>query len=137
MKTFHRFTLLESKSVGLWALRKFCVSPNRKTKDVILLSFCITLKSFLCTKRMQIYAFYFVVQSSATNGESKKEFRKIQERVFSGIQPTGVLHLGNYFGAVRRWVEIQNNNALYSIVDLHSITLPQVGKNFSMSRGSK
>lgn len=47
---------------------------------------------------------------------------------FSGIQPTGALHLGNYFGAVEKWVELQNekNDVLYSIVDLHSITLPQV-----------
>lgn len=46
-------------------------------------------------------------------------------RIFSGIQPTGVLHLGNYFGAVRQWVLSQDENSLFSIVDLHSITLPQ------------
>ncbi|KAG8232099.1 hypothetical protein J437_LFUL012296 [Ladona fulva] len=49
------------------------------------------------------------------------------ERVFSGIQPTGTLHLGNYFGALKKWVELQETcgSVLYSIVDLHSITLPQ------------
>jgi tryptophanyl-tRNA synthetase len=48
--------------------------------------------------------------------------------VFSGIQPTGSMHLGNYFGAVQRWVEMQNagEDVIYSIADLHSITLPQV-----------
>ncbi|XP_046393028.1 tryptophan--tRNA ligase, mitochondrial [Ischnura elegans] len=50
-----------------------------------------------------------------------------EDRVFSGIQPTGTLHIGNYFGAVKKWVELQesSDSVLYSIVDLHSITLPQ------------
>ncbi|XP_029386566.1 tryptophan--tRNA ligase, mitochondrial [Echeneis naucrates] len=48
-------------------------------------------------------------------------------RVFSGIQPTGVPHLGNYLGALENWVSLQNQypSVLYSIVDLHSITQPQ------------
>lgn len=47
--------------------------------------------------------------------------------IFSGIQPTGELHLGNYLGAVRRWVELQEggDDVLFCVVDLHSITLPQ------------
>ncbi|KAM6979170.1 LOW QUALITY PROTEIN: tryptophan--tRNA ligase, mitochondrial [Tautogolabrus adspersus] len=48
-------------------------------------------------------------------------------RVFSGIQPTGVPHLGNYLGALENWVALQSQypSVLYSIVDLHSITQPQ------------
>ncbi|XP_071211074.1 tryptophan--tRNA ligase, mitochondrial-like isoform X1 [Salvelinus alpinus] len=48
-------------------------------------------------------------------------------RVFSGIQPTGVPHLGNYLGALESWVSLQNQypSVLYSIVDLHCITQPQ------------
>ncbi|KAK1329003.1 hypothetical protein QTO34_011174, partial [Cnephaeus nilssonii] len=48
-------------------------------------------------------------------------------RVFSGIQPTGTPHLGNYLGAIESWVSLQNEpgSVLYSIVDLHSITVPQ------------
>ncbi|XP_034549420.1 tryptophan--tRNA ligase, mitochondrial [Notolabrus celidotus] len=48
-------------------------------------------------------------------------------RVFSGIQPTGVPHLGNYLGALENWVALQNQypSVMYSIVDLHSITQPQ------------
>nr|XP_046260644.1 tryptophan--tRNA ligase, mitochondrial isoform X2 [Scatophagus argus] len=48
-------------------------------------------------------------------------------RIFSGIQPTGVPHLGNYLGALENWVALQNQypSVLYSIVDLHSITQPQ------------
>ena len=45
--------------------------------------------------------------------------------MFSGIQPTGVLHLGNYLGAVRRWAELQErHDALYCVVDLHALSLP-------------
>lgn len=46
-------------------------------------------------------------------------------RVFSGIQPTGNLHLGNYLGALRNWVAMQADyECIYCIVDLHAITLP-------------
>ena len=46
------------------------------------------------------------------------------ELVFSGVQPTGNLHLGNYLGAVKRFVELQDANAMciYCLVDLHAIT---------------
>ncbi|KAM9319615.1 tryptophan--tRNA ligase, mitochondrial [Gastrophryne carolinensis] len=49
------------------------------------------------------------------------------QRVFSGIQPTGIPHLGNYLGALQTWVRLQGeySSVLYSIVDLHSITVPQ------------
>lgn len=47
-------------------------------------------------------------------------------RVFSGIQPTGEIHLGNYLGAVRNWTKIQNEcDAVYCVVDLHALTVPQ------------
>jgi tryptophanyl-tRNA synthetase len=46
-------------------------------------------------------------------------------RVFSGIQPTGELHLGNYLGAVRRWVADLDQDALFCVVDLHALTIPQ------------
>ncbi|MFQ5426622.1 MAG: tryptophan--tRNA ligase, partial [Gaiellales bacterium] len=47
-------------------------------------------------------------------------------RILSGIQPTGDKHLGNYFGAIRRWVEQQDEaDCFYPIVDLHAITIPQ------------
>ena len=46
-------------------------------------------------------------------------------RVFSGIQPTGEMHLGNYLGAVRRWVDDQDRqDAIYCVVDLHAMTVP-------------
>ncbi len=47
------------------------------------------------------------------------------KRIFSGIQPSGVLHLGNYLGAIKQWVALQENNtAYYCIVDQHAITVP-------------
>lgn len=46
-------------------------------------------------------------------------------RIFSGVQPTGELHLGNYFGAIKQWVNLQaNNECVFSIVDLHAMTIP-------------
>lgn len=46
--------------------------------------------------------------------------------VFSGVQPTGNLHLGNYLGAIRRFVELQDtNDCIYCVVDLHAITVWQ------------
>src|SRR4051794_5072616 len=46
-------------------------------------------------------------------------------RIFSGIQPTGAKHLGNYVGAIRRWVDDQDRgDALFCVVDLHALTVP-------------
>jgi len=47
-------------------------------------------------------------------------------RIFSGVQPTGNLHLGNYLGAIRNWVTLQHDyDCIFCIVDLHAITVPQ------------
>lgn len=46
-------------------------------------------------------------------------------RVFSGIQPSGDLHIGNWLGAVRNWVDLQHHHdGIYCVVDLHAITVP-------------
>ena len=48
------------------------------------------------------------------------------KRVFSGVQPTGNIHLGNYLGALKQFVELQEDNeCIYCIVDEHAITVPQ------------
>ena len=50
----------------------------------------------------------------------------VAERVFSGVQPTGNLHLGNYLGAIKRFVELQKSHeCIYCVVDLHAITVWQ------------
>ena len=46
-------------------------------------------------------------------------------RVFSGIQPTGTIHIGNYLGAIKQWIELQKKNeCIFCIVDLHALTIP-------------
>ena len=50
------------------------------------------------------------------------------KKIFSGVQPTGNLHLGNYIGAIKNFVDLQNqegNECVYCVVDLHAITLKQ------------
>ena len=50
-------------------------------------------------------------------------------RIFSGVQPTGNLHLGNYLGAIKNWVELQKEfECIYCVVDLHAITIPRTPK---------
>ena len=52
-----------------------------------------------------------------------------KQRVLSGVQPTGNLHLGNYLGAIRNWVEIQQEyDNFFCVVDLHAITVPHEPK---------
>ncbi len=51
---------------------------------------------------------------------------KFKERVFSGMQPTGSLHLGNYLGAMVQWIEMQKTHeCIYCVVDMHAITVWQ------------
>lgn len=69
------------------------------------------------------------------SGEGKRE----NVVVFSGIQPTGAPHLGNYLGAMRQWKRLQDNardgdKLLFSIVDLHAITMPQNAETLRNSR---
>src|SRR5690606_11177226 len=47
------------------------------------------------------------------------------QRIFSGIQPTGALHIGNYLGAIRNWVDLQDKyDSVFCIVNYHAITIP-------------
>lgn len=49
-----------------------------------------------------------------------------QKTIFSGIQPSGNLHLGNYLGAIKNWVALQSEfRSIFCVVDLHAITVPQ------------
>lgn len=50
----------------------------------------------------------------------------MKKRIFSGAQPTGNLHIGNYLGALKNWVNLQNEyESFFCIVNLHAVTLPQ------------
>lgn len=67
------------------------------------------------------------------------------DRVLSGVQPTGSLHLGNYLGAIRQWVDFQNEDQyndegevvpvenFFCVVDLHAITMPHDPKELKES----
>jgi tryptophanyl-tRNA synthetase len=49
-----------------------------------------------------------------------------KKRIFSGIQPSGNLHLGNYLGAIKNWVKLQDEyDSIFCVVDMHAITVPQ------------
>jgi len=50
----------------------------------------------------------------------------MKKRIFSGIQPTGSIHIGNYLGAIKNWVQLQNEyDSIFCIVDLHALTIPE------------
>ncbi|KAA8498672.1 Tryptophan--tRNA ligase [Porphyridium purpureum] len=67
--------------------------------------------------------------SSMSSSESGTK-RKL--RVLSGVQPTGSLHLGNYFGAIRNWVLTQHQyESFFCVVDMHAITMPYKAKELS------
>ena len=69
-----------------------------------------------------------------TNKNIDTNARKIdKKRVFSGIQPSGNTHLGNYLGAIKGWVDHQEEKEnFFCIVDLHAITVPQDSKNLRL-----
>lgn len=70
------------------------------------------------------------VQKCSRRWASDVSKPSLRRTIFSGIQPTGVPHLGNYLGALQRWVQLQNESSpdttlIYSLVDLHAITIRQ------------
>ena len=80
--------------------------------------------------------FMSTTETSPTQ-EAAAPMKKVRpERILSGVQPTGSLHLGNYLGAIRQWVDFQNNDQFdedgnivpvenyFCVVDLHAITMP-------------
>ncbi|EGF99913.1 uncharacterized protein MELLADRAFT_40031 [Melampsora larici-populina 98AG31] len=82
------------------------------------------------------------IRSSSSIAQSSGGFDRV---IFSGIQPTGVPHIGNYIGALKNWVKIQDENKkqvesrkksklYYSIVGLHALTLPQLPERLRQER---
>jgi len=62
-----------------------------------------------------------------TNITAAPEAVAAKKRIFSGVQPSGILTLGNYLGAIKNWVTLQDDyECLYCVVDLHAITVRQV-----------
>ncbi|KAJ7494358.1 hypothetical protein B0H11DRAFT_2004299 [Mycena galericulata] len=77
---------------------------------------------------------------SSTSSVPQNEFAvtPAPRTIFSGIQPTGIPHLGNYLGALSNWVKIQNENPqdtlIFSVVGWHALTLPQKPKELLAAR---
>jgi len=72
----------------------------------------------------------------ATDAAPSKSVKKRKSRILSGVQPTGSLHLGNYLGAIRQWVDYQNTDQsenFFCVVDLHAITMPHDPKELQES----
>lgn len=91
-------------------------------------------------RRTLVQSFSAAVESPETEKPPRKP-RTITRRVLSGVQPTGSLHLGNYLGAIRQWVDFQNADPttdedgnkivtenFFCVVDLHAITMPHEPK---------
>jgi hypothetical protein len=89
---------------------------------------------------------YMSSTSQETSTEAVKKPKILTSRVLSGVQPTGSLHLGNYLGAIRQWVDFQNEpdkkdeegNTIqtenyFCVVDLHAITVPHDPKDLAES----
>lgn len=84
---------------------------------------------------------------TSSEAQAAPKLKVRTNRILSGVQPTGSLHLGNYLGAIRQWVDFQNapnvvdeeegieikNENLFCVVDLHAITAPHDPKELSES----
>ncbi|KTW27832.1 tryptophan-tRNA ligase [Pneumocystis jirovecii RU7] len=73
---------------------------------------------------------FFSVQQYRFNILRSFTKNALERRIFSGIQPTGIPHIGNYLGTLKKWVELQNTAELstillFCIADLHAITIPK------------
>ena len=78
----------------------------------------------------QFHAFPSPQQSAAPCTSNADPTTPTSQTIFSGIQPTGTPHLGNYLGALRKWASLQRDSPpdtklIFCLVDLHALTLPQ------------
>lgn len=112
----------------------------------------ITLSSFSrafvarpLSRRVSVRAFSAAAEAETAPAPKKPKVKT--SRVLSGVQPTGSLHLGNYLGAIRQWVEFQDAGPVvdeetgtttvtenfFCVVDLHAITMPHDPKDLAES----
>lgn len=105
--------------------------------QLLILSFGCIAMVFLCRSSRSLLR-ESVVCALSKQASSPSNIRRLSSAVptpprqviFSGIQPTGIPHLGNYLGALKQWVDLQDSvpaetKLIYSVVDLHAITVPQ------------
>lgn len=100
-------------------------------------------------EQFQTRLYMSTTADEASNSDAPAEEKKKKpirpDRVLSGVQPTGSLHLGNYLGAIRQWVDFQNEDQyndegevvpvenFFCVVDLHAITMPHDPKELKES----
>lgn len=100
-----------------WSLFGSKAQCSTSTQVLLFIIYYLTIhsKSNFSVRNFYIYS----------NQQAKQKWPK---KIISGIQPTGILHIGNYFGAVQRWVQMQKDggNVTFFLADLHSMTMPYV-----------
>ncbi len=79
------------------------------------------------------------IEASARNSDNSKDSKEPLDVIFSGIQPTGIPHLGNYLGALREWKRLQDTapastKLIFCIADLHAATVPRSAKEMRENR---
>jgi len=101
------------------------------TFSIFVLSHILTT-FYPCWKTFWVlnYGLYIILYSYIRTHCWSQNLLPQPKRIFSGIQPTGTLHLGNYFGAVQQWINLQRagEQCTYCLVDMHAITQHQVSK---------
>ncbi|GFH45144.1 hypothetical protein CTEN210_01618 [Chaetoceros tenuissimus] len=103
--------------------------------------------SSLATRSVVSTSSHFMSTATSAETETDKPMKTRTRRILSGVQPTGSLHLGNYLGAIRQWVEFQDlecepkiedgvrieTENFFCVVDLHAITMPHDPKELEES----
>jgi tryptophanyl-tRNA synthetase len=112
----------EAPRTALWLRRRGREHANESAMFLQRQALRRAASSRLCANCLRQYS---SAPSSGSRGENEPP-----KVIFSGIQPTGVPHLGNYLGALREWVKLQNTTGketkrLFCVVDLHAITIKQ------------
>ena len=101
------------------------------------------------TSASQMTKLFMSTETEASPSETTAPLKTKTRRILSGVQPTGSLHLGNYLGAIRQWVNFQNEECepiideekgikimtenYFCVVDLHAITMPHDPKELEES----
>lgn len=101
----------------------------------------VTAQKFVCRSCLRFNSSASLSDPPLQDAKPVKSTRPARKgrTIFSGIQPTGIPHLGNYLGALREWVKLQNEAKrcdilLYSIVDLHAVTIKQDPEELQQKR---
>lgn len=88
--------------------------------------------AYILTERIRCYSASAEDSTISSSSSLSANAVPVKKRVVSGVQPTGSIHLGNYLGAIKNWVSLQDTyETLFFIVDLHAITLPYDAEQLS------